>query len=359
MSLNSDKTFRDLRRAPRRDPGDDRAEWRGRRPRNLWWLRDFRDRLGPGMVIAFLVVVVLTAALVSVRVFYFKPDRPVVPEDSPSIFAGEISPRYGEPLSPATRLRLARFGIPLYVGPNGIPLVRDPVTGESREVSEFEMSLPEDRTVVRAGHSPDVLTQPGPSGRPVMWWQPRHLQGLPEPQLVDRIRWYQLQERQLNAFVRDLMLGLDYVGATSPSRWDDRWGRGLVAIAEALVDKYAFGDPGHWLFASSFIVCDIGIERAMTAGIGSSCPSAAFVALLDRVYASGGEIVARLDRMGRAAQLRHDYVSGALYNEYDVYVYHERSLDEIGELMDVIRVSFDEIRLQGEAHGHYLDVHLP
>ena len=70
-----DRGYRDLRNAPRREPSD-RVEWRGRRRRPLWRLHHLLDRLGPGFVIAFLAVVVLTGTFLGVRYIVLRPDAP-------------------------------------------------------------------------------------------------------------------------------------------------------------------------------------------------------------------------------------------------------------------------------------------
>lgn len=349
--------FRDLRNRPRREPPEP-AGPTGRRPRSFWWLADLRGRLGPGIVIAFLLVVVLTAGLLVFRYFYLKPDEPAVAA-VPSIFDGEPTANYGRPLSPAVRLRLARYGIPLHMGPNGVPLIRERLTGDVREVTELELQHPESSDPVPSAANADVVTVPGPHGTGVMWWEPRHLQDLPEPRYVDRVRWYQHQERQLNALTVDLVLVIDYVVSTPADRWDDRWGVGLVDLTTAITDKYAFGNPDYWSFASRFISCDSALDLAMTSGIGSSCPSQSFAATVDQVYVAAGHIVGRLERVGRAAQLPYDYNIGKLYRPSEVAEYQRGALSEVERLMEDVGVLFEDLRNQGEAHGHYLDVRLP
>ena len=352
-----DQGFRDLRGASRREPSEEPGP-RGRQRRSLWWVHHGIERLGPGLVIAFLGVVVIAVSLVSLRVFYFKPDQAPLAEAAP-LFDGDPSPNYGRPLSPAVRLRLARFGIPLHMGPNGVPLIRERDTGEVREVTVVEMALPETGEAVPSADNPDVLTAPGPHGTTVQWWSPAHLRDLPEFQPVDRVRWYQLHEDRLNGLVRDLVLALEFVARTPVDHWDDRWGRELVAISVAITDKYAYGNPEYWLFTSRTIHCDLGLELAMTQGVGGSCPSEDFSRALDQVYVAGGEIVGRLRRVGLAAQLPYDHRTGAMYSDTAVSSYQEESLVEVQRLMSDMVVLFEDLRLYGEAHGHYLNVQLP
>lgn len=349
--------FRDLRRASRREPREE-PPLRGRRPRSFWWFHDGPGRLGPGLVIAFLGIVVLTVALVSVRVFYLKPDQ-APPDVAVGLFDGDPLPSYGRPLSLAVRLRLARFGIPLHIGPNGVPLIRERQSGEVREVTPEELALPERVAAVPSEHNPDVLTVPGPHGTNVQWWSPSHLRDVPDNQLVDRVRWYQLHEDRLNGLVRDLVLALEFVGHTPVDQWDDRWGRRLVAISDVITAESAYGNPAYWQFASRTISCDAGLDLAMSGGVGSACPSADFQAALDRAYVAGGEIVSRLRRVGLAAQLPYDHQVGEAYSETSVADYQEDSLAEVQRLMSDIAQIFEDLRVYGEAHGHCLDVSPP
>ena len=352
-----DTGFRDLRKRAVRDP-EPALGPRGRQRRNLWWLRDFRDRMGPGMIVAFMALVLLVIALLVVRYFVIQPDV-VEPPPEPSIYEDAPVSSFGREISPARRLQLARFGIPLYVGPRGVPLIREPVTGEVREVTEQEMNFPEGETEVRSPDNVDAMTAPGPHGRGVQWWEPRHLQDLPEPRPVDRVRWYQLQERQINSMIADLSLAIDYVGATPPRSWDDRWGRELVGIARAIIDKYAYGNPDYWVFASRFVWCDTSLENAMTSGVGGWCPSGEFAEAVAQVYIMVGEVVARLDRIGRAAQLPYDHLVGEMYRESEVAEYQIDTLAEIRRILADVAPLFEELHRYGEAHGHYLDLRMP
>ncbi len=341
------------RRARRRLP------YVGGRRRHLWWFGHTGVKLVPAMVLFLSAVVVLTLGLFAVRHFVFKPHEVAELPTREPLFAGEPSSNYGRPLSPAARMRVARFGIPLHMGPNGVPLIRDRATGAVRELTPAEQALPENEMVVVSEDNPDILESVSPAGGRVSWWEPRHLQGLPEPVLVDRVRWYERQEDQLNAAAYDMALAIEFAVRTPSDRWDDRWGGTLVEISDALVDEYAFGNPGYWQFASSFIVCSHDLEVVVTGGLGAGCPSPGLVQTVDRVYIAFGEITARLRRMGLAAELPYDPQVGGIYREVEVLEYLQENLVAIERLMEQVGVLFDDIARFGEAEGFYLDVRLP
>ena len=311
------------------------------------------------MVLFGAAVVVLTLALFAVRHFVFAPDQALELPTREPLFAGEPESNYGRPLSPAVRMRVARFGIPLHMGPNGVPLIRDRKTDEVRELTPAEQAMPENQSIVPSGGNMDVLESVSTSGGRVSWWQPRHLQGLPEPVLVDRVRWYERQEAQLNQAAYDVALAIEFAVRTPSDRWDDRWGTTLSEISDALVDKYAYGNPDHWQFASSFIVCSYDLEVAVTGGLGAGCPSPGLVQTVDRVYLALGEIVGRLGRMGEAAALPYHHQYGGIYRDVEVLEYIQDNLVAIERLMEQVGVLFDDIAGFGEAEGFYLDVHLP
>lgn len=193
----------------------------------------------------------------------------------------------------------------------------------------------------------------------VQWWSPSHLRDLPEIRPVDRVRWYQLHEDRLNGLVRGLVLAFEFVALTPVDQWDDRWGRRLVSISDAITQEYAYGNPTYWQLASRTIRCESALELAMSGGIGTSCPSGDFQRALDQAYVASGEIVARLRRIGHAAQLPYDHQVGGLYSDTSVATYQEESLAEVQRLMSDLVPIFEDLRVYGEAHGHYLDVRLP
>ena len=342
---------------PRRRRRSVRPYLAGRR-RRLWWIEHTGIRLGPAMVLFGVAVVVATLALFSVRHFVLSPDDAVKLPTREPLFAGEPDSNYGRPLSPAVRMRVARFGIPLHMGPNGVPLIRDRDTGDVRELTPAEQALPENEMVVPSAGNPDVLESVSATGGRVSWWQPRHLQDLPQPVPVDRLRWYQRQEAQLNQAAYDVALAIEFAVRTPSDRWDDRWAVTMSDITEALVDKYAYGNPDYWQFASSFIICTRSLEVAATAGLGAGCPSPGLVQTVDRVYVAFGEIVARLDRMAAAAHLPYQ-PNGGFYQEVQVLEYIHENLVAIERLMDQVGALFDDIAEFGPVEGYYLDVHLP
>lgn len=362
VALNPDGSP-DLRRRPRRDPRDPEAP-RGRQRRRRWWWLDVGfGSLGPIVVLAVVLIFILSLGFLGLRLFaQHERDEHVAQlpaSEEASLFDAPPASNYGAPLSPAVRLQLARFGIPLHMGPRGIPLIQERVSGDVREVTPVEMSFPDGEVAVPDERNADVLFAPGRMGQGVRWWSPEFVRGVEPPRPVDRVRWQRLQEEQLRAALRDVMLVFRHVTAVDSSRWDDRWGAELVALTEAVNERYGAGSSDNWIFSSAFIACDEALEVIVNSGISAGCPSSVMVDALDRVYIALGQIMAHLGRIGHASTLRSDPATGGFYSDTAVLDYQRRSLETVYDLMGTVTDSLAEVRALAEMEGYHFHVWLP
>lgn len=207
----------------------------------IWWL-DFGFEFGkPALVLGMLAIVLAALGLLGARaIVQERRDAAAAnwPGGAESIYAGPAAPNYGQPMSAAMKLRLARFGIPLHIGPRGVPLLEDRRTGAVREAIELELTFPETAATVRQGLNPDAAAAPGPGGGAVSWLEPDGFQELPEAIPVDRVSWFVVQEsRRGRGKGFDSGRGADH--GRRPPTLGRRVGPELAAIAQALADKYA------------------------------------------------------------------------------------------------------------------------
>lgn len=164
--------MRDLREGRRSKSGAPVQTASRRRVRLPWWL-DFGFEVGkPAIVLGLMAIALVTLGLLGARaIVQDRRDDAAAerPGGSESIYDGPRAPNYGQQMSAAMKLRLARFGIPLHIGPRGVPLLEDRITGEVREATELELTFPETAETVSMGLNPDVAAVPGPGGGGVMW----------------------------------------------------------------------------------------------------------------------------------------------------------------------------------------------
>lgn len=356
--------MRDLRekREPAEATGGRRA---GRQRRRLlpWWLDFVLEFSKPAVVLGLLLIAVLTLGLLGARaVVQDRRDDAMdgQPGGGDSVYETEVyAPNYGQELSAAMKLRLARYGIPLHIGPRGVPLLEDRLTGQVREATELELTIPETAETMRESLNPDVAGAPAPGGSKVNWVDPQGFEGFPTPQPLSRINWFVEQETRLDDAVRDLSLGVAHIVQTDYRRWDDDWGRDLSAIAEAIAARYAWGDDRYWLLAGGVSYCDPALERLARGGVTDGCPSAELEQSVVNLWTSVGHTVEAMRLMGEAAQLRYDRRTGHLYHYADVLEYQVRNARRIDSGMAEIQRLLGEFRQQASEEGFYVHVWLP
>lgn len=356
------RDLRDGRRSGGAPPAPTASRRRRRRVRLPWWL-DFGFEVGkPAIVLGLIAIVLVTLGLLGARaIVQDRRDDAVAarPGGSESIYDGPRAPNYGQPMSAAMKLRLARFGIPLHIGPRGVPLLEDRLTGEVREATELELTFPETAESVPTGLNPDVAAVPGPGGGAVMWEEPAGFRELPDAVPVGRVKWFSEQETRVDAVVKDLTLAAAHITSVDHRRWDDRWGAELSAIAQALTDKYAWGQSRYWPLAGSISYCDPALERVARGGVTDGCPSVELQQTIVTFWSTIGHLVETMRLMGDAAQLPYDRQIGAHFRDAEVLEYQERHLRRIDLGMDRVRSLVDDFRQLSSEEGFYVHIWVP
>lgn len=356
------RDLRDSRRVRGGAPAQTASRRRRRRRRLPWWL-DFGFEVGkPAIVLGLMAIVLVTLGLLGARaIVQDRRDAAAAerPGGSESIYDGPRAPNYGQQMSAAMKLRLARFGIPLHIGPRGVPLLEDRLTGEVREATELELTFPETAETVAMGLNPDVVAAPGPGGGAVMWEDPGDFRELPEAVPLGRVAWFAGQETRMEAVIKDLTLAAAHVTSVDHRRWDDRWGAELSAIVQALTDKYAWGQSQYWPLAGSISYCDPALERVARGGVTAGCPSVELQQTVVTLWTTVGHMVGMMRLMGDAAQLPYDRQIGAYFRDAEVLEYQERNLRRIELGMDRVRLLVDDFRRQSSEEGFYVHIWVP
>ena len=358
----------DLRDGSKAESGDGNDLPVGRKRRRRlaglpWWLGFGLEFSKPGLLLGLLAVLLIGLGLLGMRALLSDGHVGVVAGgdavEQESIYDGPKAPNYGQELSAAMKLRLARFGIPLHMGPRGVPLLEDRLTGEIREASAFELAIPENAEEVRVGMNPDVVSAPGPGGSVVHWDEPMGFEGVLESQVVSRVDWFVQQEERLGLALRDVTLGAAHISNVDYRRWDDDWGLALASISDALTQKYAFGDVRYWPLAGSMAYCDQVAERVAEGGVTDGCPSVDLQQKAVDLWVLIGHVVETMGLMGKAAQLPYDRHMGSQFEPAEVLDYQVRNLRRIDKGMDEIRVLLAQFRQLASEEGFYVHVGLP
>lgn len=328
-----------------------------------WWVTVTFDRMSVGFLVALMLVGLVTVALVGVRYFFVDDGRDadamVLEADSSVDYEVEPDPRFGQDIAPLRKLRWQRFGVPLHIGPRGVPLIEVDGGDDVREMTEMEMDFPHDVEYVRHPYHRWVVLAPGHTGYGVRWWLPETYEDLPEAEPLDRVSWFVRHEERLESVVADVSLALTHVSGTPVGAWDRRWGEALVAATEALNEEYANGDSRYWILLGSLSRCDESLEFVYRSGVTEGCPSESYQETVGVIWRDMGRAVEVMERLGRSAMLREEPTYGHLFRDTDVMEYQAKQLGLLGKVLDEIRVSFDRLKEYGEAEGYYVQVNLP
>ena len=356
---------RDLR-AEREAAREQRAAQKGRRYRASllpWWVKAGLDRLSPAFVIILMVALVAIGGLMAARqVMQNDQDEggPVaLASDQRVSYDGPVSERWGLGFSPLEELRYSRFGYPLHVGPNGVPLIEaGGAGGEVRELTEMEMEFPSDRDYVMVPETHDVAYAPGHTGHGVRWRVPVKMRELGDLRGVDRVTWFKEQQLGLNSALADVKLGLAQVQLVDPSAWDARWAEELRATVDAINDKYVDGDRDLWVVNGYRTYCEPELDFHYRSGITQGCPSVAYRDAVAAVWTALGEVVDAMRRLADSELLESNRVFQRMYEDADIDEYQRGQLEYIIAVMGELKALVEGLRVYGDAEGDYIHVTL-
>ena len=358
----SRRQTRDLRRQRDAERENRRSARNARyRPTRMpWWIAAVLDRMSPGLLLVLMLALVVIGGLLGARAALQNREaelargKPVSSE--PVSYDGLVSERWGTKLSPMLEQRYARYGVPLHVGPRGVPLLQNPETGAVRELTELEMDFPHDAESLPVPGVSGVVYAPGGTGHGVRWREPAKLQDLPKLRSVDRMTWFQEQDLLLRDAIRDVKMAMAQVAHAPASSWDRHWAEGLQATAQAINKKYAGGDPEQWKFAGYVIRCDPQLDRDYRAGLTQGCPSPEYRDAVAQVWVHLGELVEIMRRLAESELLESNRRFLRHYEDADIDGYQQRQVENMVKAAGDVRAAVERLRVYGDAEGDYIHV---
>ena len=204
------------------------------------------------------------------------------------------------------------YGEPLYVGPGGLPVVRVESTGQVREMTSFEaesvapfvyLSSPRGR----------IVESPGPRGHG-MWWLDRSEESSLRPLVsFDRRAWLDRQEAELGRTVQGISAGIGLLRGLELEIWEPGYGLPILELSLWIRDPYPSAHFGHWSGVPALWVCDGVLELDLHQGVGPGCPGDEYMDALRDAWFSAGEIVDRMEGIGRFVHWMDGMSSADLY----------------------------------------------
>ena len=327
---------------PRESAQDILAEERVR-PRRLWWPGNwFVGRAG----LVFLAVFVAVGLGWAVFSRMGPGDvRPAVPGN---VFPGD-HPEAGRGLTVQEGSAAARYGVPLFLGDGGLPVVRMAVTDEVRELTPVEMEFESALPFVSAGHG-SVVWNPGPRGWGMWWVDDTERRELRPDVSFSRVRWWRKQQEELRLATAEVSNGLRLVRSMDFEVWREGIGPELAARVAGLKSRYPVTRYGHWGAVPLQWVCDSELESDLNQGLTQGCPGGPYMEVLGDAWTRLGAVVELLDGMGRLgaemdAMRSHDlYQSDLLLMQVYALADLMGAVEELTESLDIL---WDETGARG------------
>ena len=310
----------------RRDP-DILAEERERRLRqrrglrSLWLGNWLTGRTGVVFLCIFLVVGL--GWLVFQRMDSGGSDvRADVPTGAPA-------PERVRDLTASEHALASGYGEPLYVGLGGLPVVRVESTGQVREMTPMEVES-DAPFVYLSTPGGRIIESTGPRGRG-MWWPDRSEELSLRPLTsFDRRAWLERQEAELDRVVGGIHAGIGLLRGLDLEIWESGYGALILEISSWIGKPYPPARFGHWSAVPALWVCDGALESDLHQGIGPGCPGDEYMDALRDVWFDAGNIVDRMERIGRFV----DWMDGM--SSADLYESNVR-LELAYEMLDLFR----------------------
>lgn len=300
------------------DPGASRrdilSEQRERGPRKLWWPGNWLSgRAGIVAVVGF-IVLGLGWIVVDGGVGLGEPGSNLEPPP-----VEYVHPEAGRGLTGPEYALAEPFGEPLLLGKGGVPLVRHRSTGLVRPLTPVEV----DYSVVNAGLDrpyletgvDGVVWTTGPRGWGIWWKENSALSAIGPLVSFPRERWRSKQEAELELALAGVTEALRGLGAVDFTVWRSGGSQGFYAVARYLRGVHpVVADHGLWWAVPHQWSCDLGLERALNAGVTQGCPPVEYQVALEESWSRLGVVVDLVYGMGRLGMVMDSMSTGDLYD---------------------------------------------
>ena len=213
-------------------------------------------------------------------------------EASPSSSPAEPVSDSGRPLNPSEVRVASKFGSPVALGDTGRPVVRHAVTGEVRELTDFELAW-DGGAVFRFTDVENIVEAPGPRGHGVWWRDQASRREAMSFHAFGRHDWRARQQEELSFMADTLFEAYDVLWSWHGGPVAVPFSHRLAQVLDPLQQRYPFVRrdsawaqvPGRWR-------CDIVTETQLSQGVTPGCPTPAYLALLDESWSSMGLLLA-------------------------------------------------------------------
>ncbi len=212
----------------------------------------------------------------------------------PSVSA---APEWVRDLTASEYALSSRYGSPLYLGAEGIPVI-ELDAGVVRELTPFEMDLDSPVSRISSRHG-GVIQVSGPRGWGMWWLDDSEMASLRPLVSLDRLSWRSRQERELSRVVRGIVLGMFLMNGFDLEIWESGLGDPLLELASRIKEPYPSASWGNWGAVPGLWVCDPALESDLHQGVTPGCPGVEYDDALQNAWLGVGAMVDRLEGIGR------------------------------------------------------------
>ena len=230
----------------------------------------------------------------------------------------------------------SRYGTPLYLGPEGRPVVEMESTGAVRELTPFEMELDAPVSRLPSARGP-IVQVPGPRGWG-MWWLDNSGTASMQPALsFDRLSWRERQERELARVVRGAALGMVLMDGLDMELWERGLGIPLLELASRIREPYPPARLGRWAGVPGLWVCGQDLEFDLHQGVAAGCPGSDYDQALRDAWTDAGSVVERLEGIGRYVSWMDGMDSAELHGSGAMVELSYEAVDLVRDFRDLER----------------------
>ena len=228
------------------------------------------------------------------------------------VSAAAAAPERVRDLTASEHALASRYGDPLYVGPGGMPVVRVGSTGEVREMTSFEAESDAPFVYVSTPGG-RIIESTGPRGHG-MWWSDLSEESSLQPLTsFDRRAWLERQEAELERVVVGISAGIGLLRGLELEIWEPGYGAPILELSSWIGEPYPPAHFGHWDAVPGLWVCDGVLESDFHQGVGPGCPGDEYTDALRDAWFHAGNIVDRMERIGRFVNWMDGMSSADLY----------------------------------------------
>ena len=129
----------------------------------------------------------------------------------------------------------------------------------------------------------------------------------------DRRAWLERQETELERVVGGISAGIGLLRGLELEIWEPGYGAPILELSSWIGEPYPPAHFGHWDAVPGLWVCDGVLELDLHQGVGPGCPGGEYTDALRDAWFHAGNIVDRMERIGRFVNWMDGMISADLY----------------------------------------------